>query len=685
MPLLAPLFLLGLLAVAVPLLVHLVERERRDPVAFPSLMFLERTPAPFTARRNLRDPWLFLLRALAIIALVLAFARPVFGPKPLVGSADPRRREVVVLLDRSFSMRVGDRFARAKAEALKVIASLRAGDRLTLVAFDRRARAVTLATGDVAQLRTAVEAVTLTDESTRLAPAVALAQQRLGASDAPRRSVVIISDLQRTGWDLTDEARMPSGTEVVAVDVGGSVAVADHAVRAVDVRRDRSGSAERVVVSARLANLGAAARGVEARLEVAGCVVEKRTVDLPRDGGATVTFAAVPVPPEPVAARVVLTPDALAGDDAFHFLLSRTPVLPVLVIEGRPSPFLARALAIGDAPAFDVVTRTPEGARAGDLAGRRLVILADGAFPSGIGATRLAKFVDDGGGLITALGERASPRSWPAAAHALLPGELGPAADRIGARGAVLGSVDRRHPALALFAGPKAGDLASARFYKYRPIDTTGGVLARFDDGAAALTEHAVGRGRVLTFASTFDGLWNDLPRQPVFLPFVQQLARHAASWRDAPRAQEIGANVLPSDLADIARVAGDRWSATAPSGARSSIGGAGAPAALALTEAGIHEVRPGGSPGARPLLVAANLAPSELDFASFDAVRLTNALAPATTAAAPGASGTETESLADREARQSTWWYLLLAVALLLAAESYLACRAGTRAPVAE
>ena len=59
MPFLAPLFLLGLLALGVPLLVHLVERERRDPVAFPSLMFLERTPAPFTARRNLRDPWLF--------------------------------------------------------------------------------------------------------------------------------------------------------------------------------------------------------------------------------------------------------------------------------------------------------------------------------------------------------------------------------------------------------------------------------------------------------------------------------------------------------------------------------------------------------------------------------------------------------------------------------------------------
>ena len=681
---LAPLFLLGLAAIAVPLLVHLVERERRDPVSFPSLMFLDRTPAPFTARRQLRDPWLFLLRALAVLALVVAFARPVLGPRPVVGAADARRREVVVLLDRSFSMRVGDRWTRAKAEVARVIASIGVSDRMTLVTFDRRARAVTLATGDRAQLTAALGAITLSDEGTRLAPAVSIALQRLAASDAPRKAVVVVSDFQRSAWDLGDESHMPAGTEVVPVDVAGTAAVVDHAVRSVEVRRDRTGAAERVIVSARLANLGAAARGLEARLEVGGRVVETRPVDLPRDGGATVTFAAVPVPPAPVASRVTLTPDALERDDAFHFLLSRAPVLPVLLIESRPSPYLPRALGIGDEPAFDIVTRTPEGASARDLAGRRLVLLADGAFPSGIGARRLASFVEEGGGLLTALGERAQPRSWPAAARALTPGTMRTATDRAGAHGAVLGYVDRRHPALALFAGPRAGDLAAARFYKYRAIDTTSGILARFDDGTAALTEHAVGRGRVLTFASTFDGLWNDLPRQPVFLPFVHQLARHASSWRPTRRAFDIGASVIPGDIAEAAATGVTRWIATAPSGARTSVGGSGAPVALELSEAGIHELRPGGTPGARPVLVAANFAPAELDFATFDAARLTNALLPAPTAA-PVEGAAEAESMSDREARQSTWWYLLLAVALLLAAESVFAWRSGTRPAVVE
>ena len=673
--LLAPLFLVGLAALAWPLLAHLAERERRDPVAFPSFMFLERTPAPITARRQLRDPWLFALRAAALAALAFAFARPVLTPRAAALGADPRRRDIVVLLDRSFSMRVGDRFARAKAEVQKAIGGLHGGDRMTLVAFDRRAHAITRTTGDQAALRAALDSVSLTDESTRLGPAVALAQQLIGASDAPRKALLVVSDFQRSAWDLGDDARLPPLTEVASVDVGGGAIVANHGVRSVDVRRDRTGGAERVVVSARLANTGDAVRALAVRLEVAGRIVEQKRVDLPRDGGVTVSFAALTAPSEPVAARVTLDADALAGDDAFHFVLTRAPVVSVLLVGAHDSPFLPRALAVGDDPAFEVTVRTAEGATTADLAGKRVVVLADGAMPAAGGA-RLAQFVAAGGGLVTLLGERAAPRSWPTAARSLVPGALGPAIDRVGQGGAVLGTIDRQHPALSVFAGPHAGDLGAPRFYKYRPIDTTGGVLARFDDGTVALTEHAVGSGRVLTFASTFDGLWNDLPRQPVFLPLVHQLVRHAAAYRAVPRARAIGESLLPSDFGSIARDAGARWSVLAPSRARITIGGTGASPTLELGEAGIYELRPGGAPEARALLVASNITPSELDFTAFDPVRLTNALLASGSAGAPVGSTALAESLAERESHQSSWWYLLAAVALLLAAETLLAWR---------
>ena len=682
MPLLAPLFLLGLAAIAVPVLVHLVRREKRDPTAFPSLMFLELTPAPLSARRHLRDPLLFALRALAVLALVLAFARPVFGRAAQAGSVDQRRREIVVLLDRSFSMRVAQRWAAARASTDSVIGTLASGDRLTLMPFDRRAVAVTDATGDVTQLREALDTMAPTDESTRLAPAIALAQERLARSDAPRKLVVLISDFQRSAWDITADVQLATGTELVPVDVAGAALIADRSVRSVEVRPTGSGAAQQVIVSARVANAGEAMRAVTARLEIGGRVVEERRVDLPRDGVASVNFAAVGLSTEPVPARVSIDADAVPGDDAHHFLLQPTPALRVLVIEPRESPYLTRALSIGNAPRFDVITRTPDRVKAADLVGRRLVILTDGAFPTGIGASSLVRFVEEGGGLIVALGEPASARSWQGPASVLIPGEISGITDSRGSDGAVLGSLDQQHPALALLSGERSGDLNAARFLRYRAIDTAAGVLARFDDGSAALTEHAVGRGRVLTFGSSLDGSWNDLPRQPAFLPLVQQLARYAAAWRDAPDALRIGTNVRPDDLAGTAGAGPERWVAEAPSGMRTPIGGTNAPATLELREAGVYALRPGGSPGARPVLVAANIDPAELDFTTFDVTRIMTALANPERGDVAATVAAEPESLADREARQHTWWYLLAAAMLLLVAESLVARRSVTSAP---
>jgi hypothetical protein len=676
--LLAPIFIAALAAIVVPLLVHLVHKEKREAVAFPSLMFLRKTPYPFSARQRLRDWLLFLARCAVIALAAFAFSRPVFAKRPSAAALGSGGTEVVLLLDRSFSMRYGSRWAQARAEAGKVIGGLGRADRLTLVPYDRRASAVNEPTGNAQQLRAALDSIALTDEGTRLAPAVTLAARILAASELPKTKLVVISDLQRSSWDLTDEVTIPAGTEVVPVDVSGPVT--DRSVRAVEVRRDPGGDAARVLVSARLSRIGPAERAVTARLEVGGREVARGSVDLPGDGGASVSFGAIPVPNRATSARVVLQPDDLPGNDVFHFLLSRPPTLPVLVVEHRDAlpergVFLARALEIGDAPAFDVTSRRSDRVTAADLGAAKVVILADAGIPAGIGGARLTAFVRDGGGLVTALGERTSERNWPTEARALLPGRIAAPTDRLGQRGAVLGSVDRGHSALAVFSGARSGDLSAARFFRYRAIDTTDGVLARFDDGSAALTEHQVGAGRVLTFGSSLDGYWNDLPRQPVFLPFVHQLVRHVANYHDRKRAYAVGEAVPARDLV-IPPDPGARWAVQSPSGARLAVGGDGAPSTLEFREAGVYQVRPSGSPGAEPILLAANVAPAELDFATFDPLRLVTALSPVTMPA--GQPTDPTLALTEREQRQSLWWYVLAVAAVILAVEGALARRAS-------
>src|SRR3990172_8073275 len=102
MSFLAPLFFAGLAAIAVPILVHLIQRERKTIVAFPSLMFIRRIPYQSVERRRIHNWLLLLLRITAMALLIAAFARPFFNVDPVKAAAAlGGAREGVILLDRS--------------------------------------------------------------------------------------------------------------------------------------------------------------------------------------------------------------------------------------------------------------------------------------------------------------------------------------------------------------------------------------------------------------------------------------------------------------------------------------------------------------------------------------------------------------------------------------------------------
>jgi hypothetical protein len=684
MSFLAPLFALGLAALAIPILVHLVHKERKETTPFPSLMFLLRTPYQHSRRQRIRDWLLFLTRALVFLLLVAAFSRPVFDRPPTAqAAAAGGGRELVILLDRSFSMRIGDRWTRAQAAARQALDALGPSDRATLVLFSDQARAVRETNGGRAALRATIDSAVPIDGATRYAPPLILARRSVAESELPKREVLVITDFQRSGWDVGEDARLPAGTTVTAVDVA-MPGVEDRAVRAVELRRSIADGRERITVTARISNVGPAARGVEARLDVAGRTVATSRVDIAADAGGVVTFESLAIPESPQPAAIRIAPDKVPSDDVLHFVLERAPSIPVLVVEssapgsGR-DVYLQRALEIGDRPSFDITVRRSSQLTAVDFGGKRLVIMNNSPWPSGEPGRRLHEFVNNGGGLLVVAGDAVTSTTWPGRGNGLLPVVPGNVRDRLADKGAVLGLIDRSHPALSLFGTAQSGDLSAARFYRYRAFDADSGVLARFDDGAAAVLEQRTGTGRTIVIASSFDGLWNDLPRQPVFLPFVHQLAQYASGYRAGRSVYEVGDPVdlqgVGPAVADSTGVRGIAYVAVSPAGNRLRIGGTQGEAALIPAEAGIYEVRPAGSPGARPRLVAVNIPGRELDLARFDPTRLTQSVVSLDEPSSGRSSPAEVD-LAQQERKQSIWWYLLLIAATLLVVESVLAYR---------
>src|ERR1044071_2528560 len=100
----APLVLVGLGALAIPVLIHLIQREKKFVVEFPSLMFLRRIPYQSVRRRRLQHSFLLLLRLAALALIIAAFARPFLRRPELAAAASGGAREVVILLDSSYSL-----------------------------------------------------------------------------------------------------------------------------------------------------------------------------------------------------------------------------------------------------------------------------------------------------------------------------------------------------------------------------------------------------------------------------------------------------------------------------------------------------------------------------------------------------------------------------------------------------
>ena len=151
MSFLAPLFLAGAAAIALPFLFHLIRRSSREKVVFSSLMFLDPSPPRITKRSRLEHILLLLLRCAVICLLAFAFARP-FLQKPMAATnvADESAR-VAILVDASASMRREDLWDQSKDRALQAVRSLGESDAFAVYLFDQQLRTV-LSFADAAQL-----------------------------------------------------------------------------------------------------------------------------------------------------------------------------------------------------------------------------------------------------------------------------------------------------------------------------------------------------------------------------------------------------------------------------------------------------------------------------------------------------------------------------------------------------
>jgi hypothetical protein len=606
MSFLYPLFLLGGLAIAVPIVLHLLRRDVAPEVPFSAVRLLKKSPVERSRRRRLRDLLLLAARVTALLLLAAAFARP-FAPSTASAMLPLR----IVAVDRSFSMAAPGRFERTLELARAAIDEASFGERVALIAFDERATVIAQP-GGAADARTALSTLRPGNGATRYAAATSKATE-LATGGAAR--LIIITDLQRAGWEGESRARIPAALEVEARDAGAPLAN----IALADARLDEAG----LVASIR--NASAAPRSGTVTVTHEGRQVATATYTAAANATVDVPLAWT------ATGGIVLTiadEDGYPADNVRHLVVNPTAAPAVMIVTSTDSPgfYLQRALEV--AHAADATALQPRLVRPAEIAGgradsigkHRAVVLLSTRGLDRSARDSLVAFVRAGGGLMIAAAPDVEP-SVVAALFGWTASSFGPA----DARPASLTATDVRHPIFRPF-GAFAANLGSVRFNRAWRIDGAGWhVAARFDDGTPAVVERTEGQGRVVVFASDLDRRWNDFPLHSSFVPFVTEAIRHVASKTAEPDQFLVGR--IPAGMS---------------------------------AEPGLQRIDSG-------RLVAVNVDPRESSIGVMTAQEFARMLEPVQQPVQDRAVRSE-----QTEARQSLWQYGLLLMLVALVAESF-------------
>jgi hypothetical protein len=663
---LAPWFLTGLVAIGLPVYIHLLRRQTTTPRPVSSLMFFERGTQSSTRHRKLRYLLLFALRALLLLLLALAFANP-FLRRSSAAASD---RLLLVAVDNSFSMRAGTRLADAKREALEVLATRKPSQPAQVMALGGELQVLTLPIKDAGLLKAAVESIQSGDSHGNFGE-LGRGMRALVETVHTPIELHLFSDMQASNMPANfADMVMPVNVSLVLHPVAKAT-VPNWTVESVEAPGQLVDPKKaRVLAVIAGHQTPAAARTVS--LVINGAVVATKKVEVPADGRGTVTFESLDVPYG--ASRCEIRIDAADGfpaDDTSSFAVKRADPERVLFVhqagDSRSPLYFGAALAAAAQASFVLQPINAEQAADVDPTKYAFVVLSDVPSIPSILENSLLRDVQNGGSVLIAAGTSDARRQ-----RIPIFGENVTDAhfySRVSGFSTV-GQVDAAHPAMKDSAG-----WADAKFYYASVVDPGHlRIVARLADGTPLLLDKQIGQGHVLLFTSGFENVTNDLPLHPTFVPFVDHAARYLSGEEGLSGARTVDSFVQLRSATNeaAARNQGTTVEIIGPDGKRPlSLQEEATVQSFQLTHAGFYQMR---FASGRDALIAVNpdRRESGLDLMPNDVLTLWSGNGN------PAASATQTAGAAveQKNSAYSLWWWFMLLILIAAVAESLVASR---------
>lgn len=580
-----PALLAGMALVSVPVLIHLLNRQRHKPVRWAAMQFVLAAHKKTRRRVQLENLLLLLLRMAAVALLALAISRPFVGGSSPLATLTETRRDVVLILDGSASTGWTDQteslFERIRGRALGIVDELdgAAGDRVHVIHAGATPRLVSWPTPDKA--RTVIGTLAPTDERLDLAAALGEALRIIEEDAAGTGSSEIelrfLSDLQQDAFlDPAQAILRPAlgeqltrlkdlQVDVLVEDLGpASPNPANLAIQDVVIASDNATVGEPLDLVVRVAAFGDAEHpALRVGLTLDGNRLPSQRIDVPKGGTAEALFRVVIDQPGAHTVDAEIEGDRLAIDDHRASVIVLPPPVRVLVVNGERADALEDDAAgymvlsleapdeNGTSTPFQITEVSPAELAGGDvdLFDHDVVWLVAAPPLSEAVVADLERAVGGGQALIVTCGNSMGDpslfddRLYRSDGTGLLPAELThvvTAARRDSYYR--VATFDEQHPILGFFSTTRNKGMLSKipvhAFVHARPLERAR-VLATLDDenDSPLLIESDYDQGRVYLWTTSIGESWTPLPRiAPAMIPLVLEWTRHAARARASQR-----------------------------------------------------------------------------------------------------------------------------------------------------
>lgn len=537
MTFLNPLVLLALAAASIPLLLHLLNLRKLRTVDFSSLRFLKELQKTRIRRLKLKQILLLLLRIGLVVFAVLAFARPALrGTAGLSGSH--AATTAVILVDNSASMSIrderGPRLQQARRAALDVADLLEENDEAIVVPMtDPRGAAEAHPLRSREAVRAAIEGITLSNRRADLDDALRVAASLLDRSTNLNKEVYLVTDMQRTNLrphaDSVKIFTEASRIYLMPIGAGSRVAGTNLGLDSIRLLTSLFEADKPAELRAWVRNYGDKdVANATVSMYVAGERLAQSTVTVPAGGGDAVELSAAPKRGGLVGGWVEISGDDFDQDNRRYFAFPVVDRMRVALV-GTPENLRYLDLLLGLSPSAITAERFPAGSLGAiDLGKFSSVVLVDPAGLSGGDGAKLARYVEDGGGVVIYGG--------PAAAGAGLSAGLSQLGMALGAQigndaGYGFASVEKEHPIFAGVFDPGApGNLVESPKLTAALPAAGGETIIRLSGGAPFMSEFRRGRGRVIFIAAPPTQTWGDFPTRGIFVPIAVRSALYVGA-----------------------------------------------------------------------------------------------------------------------------------------------------------